>query len=92
MEAYDNDLNFEHDDDGFQVDEPTSTNDDVESRVKQMCRPYTSQEPSLSSEELSSLDSLADQVDRLRDLGVLLPVSTLDGCQETHDSLRADVA
>ena len=27
LEAYDNDLNFEHDDDGFQVDDPTSTNE-----------------------------------------------------------------
>ena len=86
LEAYDNDLSLEYedDDDALQVGDPTSFNNDMENRVKQLCRPYNSNEPSLTPEEfeeLSSLDALADQVeiDRLRDLGVLLPVSAVDG-------------
>ncbi len=85
LEAYDNDLNFEYEDfdDALQVGDPTSANDDMESRVKQLCRPYTNNEPILTPEELSSLDALADQVeiDRLRDLGVLLPTSAVDGLE-----------
>ncbi len=85
LEAYDNDLSleYEYDDDALQVGDPTSSNDDMENRVKQLRRPYTNNEPSLTPEELSSLDALADQVeiDRLRDLGVLLPVSAVDGLE-----------
>ena len=85
LEAYDNDLNFEYEDydDALQVGDPTSANDDMESRVKQLCRPYTNNEPILTPEELSSLDALADQVeiDRLRDLAVLLPTSAVDGLE-----------
>ena len=71
------------DDDGLQAGDPTSTSNDMEERVKQLCRPYSKNEPSLSPEELASLDSLADQVeiDRLRNLGVLLPVSALNGLE-----------
>ena len=71
------------DDDGLQAGDPTSTSNDMEERVKQLCRPYSKNEPSPSPEELASLDSLADQVeiDRLRNLGVLLPVSALNGLE-----------
>ena len=86
LEAYDHDLDFENqndDDDGLQAGDPTSTSNDMEERVKQLCRPYSKNEPSPSPEELASLDSLADQVeiDRLRNLGVLLPVSALNGLE-----------
>ena len=47
--------------------------------IDRLCRPYSSQEPDVTMDELSSLDALADQVEitRLKGLGVLLPVSSL---------------
>lgn len=92
VEAYDEDL---HSDAEFNSTPTESVSvglgkGDMENRIKMLCRPYGSQEPVMSPEELSVLDALADQfeMDRLKDLGVLQPVSTLEGLDDKRLTTR----
>lgn len=73
LEDYDHQLS-EWDDEGFSFD-----NSDEQSH--RLMLPYTRDEPNLSPDELHELDVIADyvEVNRLKGLGVLLDVSTLDG-------------
>ena len=59
--------------------EPDQVDPTLDEMISKLCRPYSTQEPNLSDEELSQLDALADKVEilRLKGLGVLLPTSTL---------------
>ena len=59
--------------------EPDQVDPSLDEMISKLCRPYSTQEPNVSSEELSQLDALADKVEilRLKGLGVLLPTSTL---------------
>ena len=47
--------------------------------ISKLCKPFSTQDPNVSTDELSQLDALADKVEilRLKGLGVLLPTSTL---------------
>ena len=59
---------------GFEPDQADPTLDEM---ISKLCKPYSTQEPNVSSDELSQLDALADKVEilRLKGLGVLLPTS-----------------
>ena len=75
LENYDAALELEDNDALESSIDDASMND----MIDRLCRPYSSQEPDVPMDELSSLDALADQVEitRLKGLGVLLPVSCL---------------
>ena len=69
---------------GLELEENDALNPDVDESdmnesIDRLCRPYTSQEPDVSADELASLDAFADQVEtsRLKEWGVLLPVSSV---------------
>ena len=59
--------------------EPDQVDPSLDEMISKLCKPFSTQEPSVSSDELSQLDALADKVEilRLKGLGVLLPTSTL---------------
>ena len=59
--------------------EPDQADPTLDEMILKLCRPFSIQEPNVSSDELSQLDALADKVQilRLKGLGVLLPTSTL---------------
>ena len=59
--------------------EPDQVDPTLDEMISKLCKPFSTQEPNVSSDELSQLDALADKVEilRLKGLGVLLPTSTL---------------
>ena len=59
--------------------EPDQVDPSLDEMISKLCKPFSTQEPNVSSDELSQLDALADKVEilRLKGLGVLLPTSTL---------------
>ena len=59
--------------------EPDQADPTLDEMISKLCKPFSTQEPNVSSDELSQLDALADKVEilRLKGLGVLLPTSTL---------------
>jgi len=59
--------------------EPDQADPTLDEMISKLCKPFSTQEPNVSSDELSQLDALADKVEilRLKGLGVLLPASTL---------------
>ena len=59
--------------------EPDQVDPTLDEMISKLCKPFSTQEPNVSSDELSQLDALADKVEilRLKSLGVLLPTSTL---------------
>ena len=59
--------------------EPDQADPTLDEMILKLCRPFSTQEPNVSSDELSQLDALADKVEilRLKGLGVPLPTSTL---------------
>eukprot|EP00435_Cladocopium_sp_Y103_P007348 s890_g2.t1 len=76
LERYDYGLKDEDEADDFSFDVSTAR----EELLKRLTVPYTTLEPSLSHEELLKLDLLADavEIERLKEMGVLMPVETCD--------------
>eukprot|EP00434_Breviolum_minutum_P041002 symbB.v1.2.036458.t1/scaffold5151.1/size30365/2 len=78
LETYDEQLDEFYDDEYLEP-APDQVDAALDEMISRLCRPYSTQEPSVSDDELSQLDALADKVEimRLKGLGVLLPTSTL---------------
>ena len=64
-------------------DKPYESEKDMQAFLKELSFPYTPQEPEFSAEELEKLDSLEDEVEtqRLIGLKVLLPDTLPEDCK-----------